>query len=205
MRRFQILAVLTVLLAPLGAQALQTSRFSPVGEVAEVRQVVVRFDEAVVPVGDPRRQHPSRCRAVARRQPATRAGPASVSGSMIWPGAGRRHTLHTAGRHVLQPLGGTLDGATEFSFPPAAGGRVGATTHLAAARRGPVLRADTERPGHARQRQGDAPGAAWKAWVSACPCASSRAPSAASCARRCDGRARSQGAAHLPPWPATAA
>ncbi len=58
MRRFQILAVLTALLAPLGAQALQTSRFSPQGEVASVRQVVAQFDAPAVRFGDPKAPAP---------------------------------------------------------------------------------------------------------------------------------------------------
>ena len=40
------------------ALAARVASVSPVGEVAEVRQVVVRFDEAVVPAGDPRRPPP---------------------------------------------------------------------------------------------------------------------------------------------------
>ena len=40
------------------ALAARVASVSPSGEVAEVRQVVVRFDAAVVPAGDPRRPAP---------------------------------------------------------------------------------------------------------------------------------------------------
>ena len=40
------------------AQAAALSSVSPQGEVAQVRQVVVRFDQAVVPLGDPRQPDP---------------------------------------------------------------------------------------------------------------------------------------------------
>ncbi len=40
------------------AQAATIAGVSPQGEVAAVRQVVVRFDQAVVPAGDPRRPDP---------------------------------------------------------------------------------------------------------------------------------------------------
>ena len=55
---------LTALVAAAGsgpAQAARVSQVSPQGEVAEVRQVAVRFDAALVPLGDPRGcLHPSR-------------------------------------------------------------------------------------------------------------------------------------------------
>ena len=41
-----------------GAQAASVSSVSPQGEVAQARQVVVRFDQAVVPLGDPRQSDP---------------------------------------------------------------------------------------------------------------------------------------------------
>ena len=61
MRRWQTGAwaaaagALVALLASAGpALAARVASVSPTGEVATVRQVVVRFDEAVVPAGDPR-------------------------------------------------------------------------------------------------------------------------------------------------------
>ena len=45
-------------LVALGAQALQITSFSPQGEVARVRQVVVQFDSAAVQFGDPKAPAP---------------------------------------------------------------------------------------------------------------------------------------------------
>ena len=45
-------------LAAWGAQALQITSFSPQGEVARVRQVVVKFDAAAVNFGDPKAPAP---------------------------------------------------------------------------------------------------------------------------------------------------
>ncbi len=47
-----------VALASLSAHALQTTSVSPQGEVSQVRQVVVTFDEAAVPFGDPKAAAP---------------------------------------------------------------------------------------------------------------------------------------------------
>ncbi|MDY0107870.1 MAG: MG2 domain-containing protein, partial [Giesbergeria sp.] len=47
-----------LVLASLGAQALQITRLTPQGEVARVRQVVARFDGAAVQFGDPRAPAP---------------------------------------------------------------------------------------------------------------------------------------------------
>ena len=41
-----------------GAHALQISHFSPQGEVARVRQMVVKFDAAAVRFGDPKAPAP---------------------------------------------------------------------------------------------------------------------------------------------------
>ena len=49
---------LAALIAPLGANAWQTSRFSPQGEVASVRQVVAQFDAPAVQFGDPKAAAP---------------------------------------------------------------------------------------------------------------------------------------------------
>jgi len=47
-----------LVLASLGAQALQITRLSPQGEVARVRQVVAQFDSAAVQFGDPKAPAP---------------------------------------------------------------------------------------------------------------------------------------------------
>jgi len=55
MKRFSspaLLATLFALAAATSAHAASIRSFSPQGEVAEVRQVVVQFDAAVVPFGD---------------------------------------------------------------------------------------------------------------------------------------------------------
>ena len=44
--------------AALQAQALQITSLSPQGEVAQVRQVVAKFDEAAVNFGDPKAPAP---------------------------------------------------------------------------------------------------------------------------------------------------
>ena len=57
-----VAVALTALVAAAGsgsAQAAHVSQVSPQGEVAEERQVAVRFDAAVVPQGDPRLPAPS--------------------------------------------------------------------------------------------------------------------------------------------------
>ena len=52
------IAVWGFALAAASAQALQTSRFSPQGEVASVRQVVAQFDAPAVQFGDPKAPAP---------------------------------------------------------------------------------------------------------------------------------------------------
>jgi hypothetical protein len=42
------------------AHALQVTSFTPQGEVAKVRQVVVKFDEPAAPFGDPKAPAPVR-------------------------------------------------------------------------------------------------------------------------------------------------
>jgi hypothetical protein len=50
--------ILSVLATALSAQAFQISSLSPQGEVARVRQLVVKFDEGAVPFGDPKAPAP---------------------------------------------------------------------------------------------------------------------------------------------------
>jgi hypothetical protein len=52
------IAVWGLALATASAQAFQTSRFSPQGEVASVRQVVAHFDAPAVQFGDPKAPAP---------------------------------------------------------------------------------------------------------------------------------------------------
>ena len=105
--------------AALGAavQAATVSSVSPQGEVAQVRQVVVKFSEAVVPFGDLRQPDPMSLAC----QGATPAGTARWSSDRVWlydfreplpPGT--RCTLKA--RADWKPLSGTLTGSTEFRF-----------------------------------------------------------------------------------------
>ena len=77
--RVRWLALASALLAGgMAAQAARVVGISPQGEVAEVRQVAVRFDEAVVPAGEPRRPAPYtlQCQAAADGPATTPAGDA---------------------------------------------------------------------------------------------------------------------------------
>jgi len=57
-RIFKTVASIGLGLAAVGVQALTISSLSPQGEVAQVRQVVARFDEAAVKFGDPKAMSP---------------------------------------------------------------------------------------------------------------------------------------------------
>jgi uncharacterized protein YfaS (alpha-2-macroglobulin family) len=110
--------VLVALLASAGpALAARVASVSPTGEVATVRQVAVRFDEAVVPAGDPRLPAPFtlRCNGV------TPPGDGRWTSDRSWVydlrdvlAAGSRCTLQP--NPAFQPLGGALQGATAFGF-----------------------------------------------------------------------------------------
>src|SRR6185369_6185259 len=99
------------------AGAARIAGVTPQGEVAQVRQVVVRFNEAVVAAGDPNRPPPLTLQC---------SGPAPQS-SARWTSErewvldfraalppGVRCTLQRAAG--WQPLQGTLDGSTDFAF-----------------------------------------------------------------------------------------
>ena len=100
-----------------GAGAAGIAAVSPQGEVAAVRQVVVRFDQAVVPVGDPRQAAPVTvaCEGTA----VTGSGRWLDDRRWAWDFAdvlppGVRCTV--AVRSGWQPLHGSLSGRTEFRF-----------------------------------------------------------------------------------------
>jgi uncharacterized protein YfaS (alpha-2-macroglobulin family) len=89
----------------------------PQGEVAEVRQITVRFDSPVVAAGDPRLPAPFQVLCNAAVPP----GDARWLNDREWAldlrqplAAGQRCTLRPAPAFV--PLGGPLVGATEFVF-----------------------------------------------------------------------------------------
>ena len=102
------------------AHAARVSGVSPQGEVAEVRQIVVRFDAAVVPAGDPRLPAPFnlRCNGAS----AAPEGSGRWLNDKAWAydlrntlAAGSRCTLTAAAGFT--PLGGAaLEGTREFSF-----------------------------------------------------------------------------------------
>jgi hypothetical protein len=102
------------------ALAARVASVSPQGEQALVRQVVVRFDSAVVAAGEPRRAAPFalRCGSVEPR------GDARWNDERTWlfdlreplP-AGQRCTLTL--HPGFQPLGGALEGPTQFGFATA--------------------------------------------------------------------------------------
>ncbi|MDO9072108.1 MAG: MG2 domain-containing protein [Rubrivivax sp.] len=90
---------------------------SPQGEVAEVRQVLVRFDAAVVPAGDPRAPAPFVLRCAGN----TPAGQARWLNESSWAldfaqplPAGQACTLTAS--PGFQPLGGTFEGPREYRF-----------------------------------------------------------------------------------------
>jgi uncharacterized protein YfaS (alpha-2-macroglobulin family) len=115
---FQAIAsVVVTLIAATAAHAATILSASPQGEVAQVRQVTVKFSEAVVPFGDLRLPDPF---AVAC-QGAAPAGSGRWANDRTWlydfreplpPGT--RCTLKA--RAEWKPLNGTLTGTTEFAF-----------------------------------------------------------------------------------------
>lgn len=99
------------------AQAATITSVSPRGEVAQVRQLTVRFSEAVVPFGDLRQGDP----LVVACEGAVPPGQGRWANDRVWlyefetplqPGT--RCTLKP--RAGWKPLSGTLTGASEFSF-----------------------------------------------------------------------------------------
>ena len=102
------------------AQAARVSSVSPLGlvEGAEVRQVVVRFDQPVVAAGDPRLPAPFTlsCQGQAAPGEARWDNPRTWIVDLQQPlAAGVRCTLNAA--PAFQPLGGgTLEGPREYGF-----------------------------------------------------------------------------------------
>lgn len=118
MRRTLIALLSAVALAP--AFATHVVDASPQGEVADPRQVRLRFDSAVVPAGDPRR--PAPFTLACNGTPV--AGDARWANDRTWlfdlaaplP-PGRRCVLRAD--PAWQPLSGALEGPTEFVFTSA--------------------------------------------------------------------------------------
>ena len=116
--RWMVAAAGAAALAITNAHAARVAGVSPQGEVAEVRQVVVRYDQAVVPAGDPRLPAPYTLQCNGQTPPGT----ARWLSDRAWAydlatplAAGVRCTLLPRAEFV--PLGGgTAEGTREFSF-----------------------------------------------------------------------------------------
>lgn len=99
------------------AQAASVTTVTPQGDVAQVRQVVVKFSEAVVPFGDLRQPDPFN---LACEGPVPK-GAGRWSDERVWlydfqepVPPGTRCTLKA--RSEWKPLKGTLTGSTNYSF-----------------------------------------------------------------------------------------
>jgi len=118
MQRWTVAAATALwVLASQAVQAASIASVSPQGEVAQVRQITVKFSESVVPLGDLRLPDPMSLSC----QGATPAGSGRWANDKVWlydfreplpPGT--RCTLKA--RSDWKPLAGTLAGTTEYSF-----------------------------------------------------------------------------------------
>jgi uncharacterized protein YfaS (alpha-2-macroglobulin family) len=113
----RLVIALAALGAAAGAQAARIAGVTPQGEVASVRQVMVRFDQAVVALGDPNRPPPMtlECSGPAPERTARWVNEREWAIDFRQPlPPGVRCSLKRAAG--WQPLQGTLDGNTDFSF-----------------------------------------------------------------------------------------
>ena len=105
----------------LPAHAVRVAAISPQGEVADVRQISIRFDAAVVPAGDPRLPAPFTLSCDGKTPP----GDARWASDRVWL-YDLRAPLPPGQRCVLRadpawkPLAGVLEGASETRFTTAA-------------------------------------------------------------------------------------
>ncbi len=148
-RRWRGLAAAALALSSMGAAAATIAGVSPQGDAAAVRQVVVRFDRAVVPAGDPRQAPP--VTVACEGSAAAGNGRWLDERRWVWDFTdvlppGLRCTV--AARPGWQPLGGALTGRTEFRFAtggpavvqtqPWAGARIEEDQHFILRLNGPV-------------------------------------------------------------------
>ena len=114
---FTAASALLLLSMHAGAHAATIASVSPQGEVAQVRQVTVKFSEAVVPFGDLRLPDPM----TVSCEGAAPAGSGRWANDRVWlydfrdalpPGT--RCTLNA--RSDWKPIAGALTGTTEFAF-----------------------------------------------------------------------------------------
>ncbi|MEO8807615.1 MAG: alpha-2-macroglobulin, partial [Burkholderiaceae bacterium] len=110
-------ALLVGALWALNSHAATITSVSPQGEVAQVRQITVKFSEAVVPFGDLRLPDPMSLAC----QGAVPAGAGRWANDRVWLydfneplGPGTRCTLKA--RSDWKPSTGALTGATDYSF-----------------------------------------------------------------------------------------
>ena len=118
MQRWTVAAATALcVLASQWAHAASIASVSPQGEVAQVRQIAVKFSESVVPLGDLRASDPMSLSC----QGATPAGSGRWASDKVWlydfreplpPGT--RCTLKA--KSDWKPLAGTLTGTNEYSF-----------------------------------------------------------------------------------------
>ena len=118
MRRFFFAAMAALLLAaPWGAHAASITSVSPQGEVAQVRQITVKFSGPVVAFGEPRLADPFSVQCAG----AAPAGAGRWANDRIWL-YDFREALPPGTRCSLKlradwtPSDGALGGASEFSF-----------------------------------------------------------------------------------------
>ncbi len=135
------------------AQAVTVSRVTPQGEVAQARQVVLRFSDAVVPLGDLRQPDPA---SVQCDGPA-RPGGGRWSDERTWlydfradlsPGTRCTLKLRPDWKPVNNGVTGTVTGTTVFNFNtggpaiattlPRAGSRIEEDQHFLAQLTGPA-------------------------------------------------------------------
>ncbi|MDH5540712.1 MAG: Ig-like domain-containing protein, partial [Rhizobacter sp.] len=121
MRRFSFMMAVAAaaLTAPSPAQAASIVSVSPQGEVAQVRQITVKFSDAVVPFGNAQLPAPMRLSCTGNAGAAT--GDGRWNSDRVWV-----HDLRTAvppgTRCTLtlnadwKPQGGALTGRSEFAF-----------------------------------------------------------------------------------------
>lgn len=112
-----LLTFLSLLASVAPSRAATVASVSPQGEVAQVRQLTVKFSEAVVPFGDPRLPDPFALQC----EGAVPGGAGRWSSDRVWLydfrealGPGVRCTLKARGE--WQPSSGKLTGRTEFAF-----------------------------------------------------------------------------------------
>lgn len=180
---------LAALIAPLGANAWQTNRFSPQGEVASVRQVVAQFDAPAVQFGDPKAPAPFAitCSDAAASQ-GSGVGPASANGCLILPSICRPAcaALRSPIQHSNHPL--AQSGRAREAMHSIVAARMSTmcgTRHLASARRRPVFCPEIERPRHSGKCQSQRLVQHGRCGRAHRACALSTARSAANCSRRC--------------------